>query len=115
MTDNDRQIGNDPIAALMSRAAIAFGRNEAAPDPTLIMIKAELERRALRERRSARHKLIGVALSSFAIVTSAAIALLFTAPMLEGLDMALAMSGASLLLVPLIVWYAGLRPLRRAL
>ena len=66
------------------------------------------------ERRSARHRLIGVALSSFAIVISAAIALLFTAPMLGDLDMALGMSGASLLLVPLIVWYVGLRPLRRA-
>ena len=72
-------------------------------------------RRALRERRALRHRLIGIGLSSLAIVTSAAIALSFTAPILEGLDMAFAMSGAALLVVPLIVWYAALRPLRRAL
>jgi hypothetical protein len=115
MRDDAREIENDAIAALMRRAATACGRDEAAPDPTLILIKAELERQARRERRSARHRLIGIGLGSLAIVTSAAIALSFTAPLLEDLDKALAMSGASLLLVPLIVWYAALRPLRRAL
>ena len=115
MTDRSGDYGNDTIASLMRRAASAFGRDEAAPDPTLIWIKAELEQRALRERRVAYHRLMGIGLSSLAIVASAAIALRFTAPMLEGLNMALAMSGASLLLVPLIVWFFGLRPLRRAL
>ena len=103
------------VASLMARTAKAFGRHAPAPDPTLILIKAELEQRALRERQAARHKLIGIGLSSLAVVTSASIAMVFTAPLLEGLDLALALSGASLLLVPLIVWYAGLRPLRRAL
>ena len=74
MRDDAREIEDDAIATLMRRAATAFGRDEAAPDPTLILIKAELERQALRERRALRHRLIGIGLSSLAIVTSAAIA-----------------------------------------
>jgi hypothetical protein len=34
--------------------------------------------------------------------------------MLAGLDAALSLSAASLLVVPLIVWFFGLRPLSRA-
>ena len=102
------------IAALMNRAAAAFGRDAAAPDPTLILVKAELEQRALRERRAARHKLIGIGLGSLAVATSAWIAFRVAIPILARLDAAFAMAGASLLLVPLIVWYFGLRPLRRA-
>ena len=115
MTDHAGQIENDPIAALMSRTAIAFGRNEVAPDPTLILLKAELAERELRERRAARHKLIGVGLSCVAVTTSAWIAIRFVGPLLAGLDAALSFAGASLLLVPLVVWFFGLRPLSRAL
>jgi hypothetical protein len=115
MTDHDGQLENDTMAALMDRVAIAFGRNDPAPDPTLIMIKAELAERVLRERRASRHKLIGITASILAVGTSAWIALQFAAPALASVDTVLAMSGASLLVVPLIVWFFGLRPLSRAL
>jgi hypothetical protein len=115
MTDQARELQHDAVAAVMRRAAAAFGRDDAAPDPTLILIKAELAERVLRERRSARHKLIGLGVSGAAVTTSAWIAIRFAGPVLAGLDMELAFAGASLLLVPLIVWYFGLRPLRRAL
>ena len=115
MTDHACQLENDAVAAVMRRAATAFGRHEAAPDPTLILIKAELAERELRQRRAELHKLIGIGVSSVAVTTSAWIAIRFAGPVLAGLDTALAFAGASLLLVPLIVWYFGLRPLRRAL
>ena len=86
----------------------------AEPEP-LLAIKARLEERALRERRAARHRLIGIGLSSLAVATSAWIAFLVASPLLAGLSAAIAMAGGSLLLVPLIVWFFGLRPLRRAL
>jgi hypothetical protein len=114
MTDHASELENDTVAALMRRAATAFGRDEAAPDPTLILIKAELERNALREQRAARHKLIGIGTGCLAVVISAGIAVRFAGPMLAGLDAALSLSAASLLVVPLIVWFFGLRPLSRA-
>ena len=115
MTDQPGELENDTIAALMRRTATAVGRNDPAPDPTLILIKAELEQRALRERLASRHKLIGIGASILAVGSSAWIALQFAAPALAGMDTVLAMSGAALLAVPLIVWFFGLRPLSRAL
>jgi len=103
------------VTALMSRAASAFGRDETAPDPTLILIKAKLVEREHRERRVARHKLIGIGLACAAVMSSAWIAIRFVGPILAEADTVLALAGASLLLVPLVVWYFGLRPLRRAL
>lgn len=103
------------VAVLMSRAAAALSRDAAAPDPTLILIKAELAERERRERRASRHKLIGIGLSSLAVTASAWIAIRFAGPMLAGLDTAFAFAGVSLLVVPLVVWFFGLRPLRRAL
>jgi len=115
VTDQAVELENDTIAVFMNRTASAFGRDEPAPDPTLILIKAELAERELRERRVARHKLVGIGLSCVAVMTSVWIAIRFAGPMLVGLDSVLTLAGASLLVVPLVVWYFGLRPLARAL
>jgi hypothetical protein len=105
----------DPVAELMNRVATACGRNEPAPDPTLIWLKAELARRDQRERKAARLQLLSHGLSSVAIAVSAWVALRFAAPALATVSPALLVTGVSLAAAFALVWFFGFRPLRHAL
>jgi hypothetical protein len=99
---------------LMLRVATAFGSAEPVPEPTLIWLKAELARRAAGERRAARARLFGIAVGSLAVTASGLVAIGSAGPLLAAMDAALALSAASLTLGLLVVWFFGLRPLRRA-
>ena len=112
----------DHVAEFMQRVAAACGRNEPAPDPTLIWIKQELARRESISLRAARLHLMGFGFTGVAIAIAAFIALRFIVPALAAAEPAITAAGpallptaAALLGVLAIVWFLGFRPLRYAL
>ena len=112
----------DNVAEFMQRVAAACGRDEPAPDPTLIWIKQELARRESVAHRVARLRLLGFGFTCLAMAIAAFVALRFAVPALAATGPAFTAAGiallptaAALLAVSAIVWFLGFRPLRNAL
>jgi hypothetical protein len=100
------------VARFMARTSACFGRNESAPDPTLIWIKSELARRdkaAAGERRGGlwSRGLTGVAAT--AVVWSA---VQWIPPALALDSRALGAAGAAIVLTIAILYFAAYRPLK---
>lgn len=100
------------VAAFFNRAAEALGRNEPAPDPTLIWLKAELARRDGLDRSDRRIWLWSGALSGVAATVTAWVSLKWIVPVVALDAGAFAMGGAAIAFTLGILYFTVYRPLR---
>ena len=113
MTEHERE-ADLAIASFMGRVAEACGRSEAPPNATLVWIKAELERRAEREKRAERAELWGFGIKSLALVVTALLVVRLSLPVVTALGDAALVTGILLAGTALVVWFFGLRFLQSA-
>jgi hypothetical protein len=100
------------VATFMSRAAVALGRQETAPDPTLIWLKAELARRDRREERERRTWIWSGAISGAAATVTAWVSIEWVLPIVRLYSEVFAMAGAAIALTLGILYFSVYRPLR---
>lgn len=100
------------VAAFMNRTAEALGRREAAPDPTLIWLRAELARRDRREQRDRRTWIWSGAVSGVAATVTAWVSIEWVLPIVRLHSDAFAMAGAAIALTLGILYFTVYRPLR---
>lgn len=100
------------VAGFMNRAAAALGRHEAAPDPTLIWLRAELARRDRREAGERRTWLWSGAISGVAATLTAWASVRWITPVVARYPEAFAMGGGAIALTLVILYFTVYRPLR---
>lgn len=101
------------VESFMQRVAVAYGRNEPAPDPGLLWLRARLERRTERERKVLTARQFSFSLIVVALLITGYVGLQVTAPVLAGIGIVGTATAATVAGVALIVWFVGIRPLFR--
>jgi hypothetical protein len=99
------------VAGFMTRIGDALGRREAAPDPTLIWLKAELARQEERSRRERRTWIWSGALSGVAATLTAWASLEWIAPVVAQHADVFALGGGAIALTLGVLYFAVYRPL----
>jgi hypothetical protein len=102
------------IAAFMHRAARAYGRGEAAPDPAVIWLKAALERHMAREQRALRVQALSFAFAALAITVAILVAYRLVAPVFATLGDVGLLAGIAMIVALPLIWLVGIRPLSDA-
>jgi hypothetical protein len=100
------------VAGFMNRAAAALGRQESAPDPTLIWLKAELARLGRSDQRERRAWIWSGAISGVAATLTAWASIEWALPVIMAHADVFAMGGAAIGLTLGVLYFAVYRPLR---
>lgn len=103
------------IAAFMVRVADAHGRNDPAPDPDAVWLRARLEQRLERMDRSDSAEVWSTRLTAVALGLAALVVYRWTAPLFAGIgETALLTTGISLAAIVPLIWFLAWRPVRNA-
>ena len=116
MTDENHRYESESaaVANFMNRVAAELGRDDPAPDPTLIWVKARLARQTLEHQRERRAGLMSTALSGFAAAIAGWAALKWIPPLFTAYSGTMTILGAMMIIVVAILYFGAYRPLSNA-